>query len=287
MPTRRIALRPAVARPPQPSSAQQAGGRSLQRMHPLLRVQAAAGNRATIHLVRSAEAATIRRKLLLTPPGKGEASAFDRADELVQRLNSVSPAIEYKLTGQVLSYTVKDESALTYFDRAMQAFIDNAQSVPMRLITSKGYVGGGPLFADSFISAYVDLDDLLADDLYSFQSDLMHFLTERFHIKDYARQVGTNMGARFGGAHQAGKSAEAGMLQSLLNDPSIVFVYEESKPNGTWVNAFKSKANGFWVFQVVQRSQREVAGGKMWVKKKDGATASMDDFRKERAAAGP
>ena len=75
----------------------------------------------------------------------------------------------------------------------------------MRLITGKGYVGGGPLFADSFINAYVELDDLLADDIYSFQSDLLHFLTERFQVKDYAHLVGTNFSAQFSKAHQAGE----------------------------------------------------------------------------------
>lgn len=225
----------------------------------------------------------VQRKLELRPPGKGEASAFDRAQELVDRLNTISPAIQYELKGQDLQYTVKDEAALTYFDKSMKGFIDQPGVVPMRLITSKGYVAGGPLFADSFMSAYVDLDDLLADDIYSFQSDLLHFLTERFHVKDYDRKIGTDMDGQFPAAHRAGKDAEAAQLQSLFNDPSIAFNYEESKPNNTWVNAFKSADHGYRVFQVVRHSDREIAGGEMWVQKKDGTRVSMDDFRKERA----
>ena len=238
-------------------------------------------------------APSVQRKLEIRPPGKGEASAFDRAQELVDRLNTVSAAIQYELKGRVLSCTVKDAAALTHFDNVMKGFIDRAELVPMRLLTSKGYVGSGttfnPLFADMFTDAYVDLDDLLADDIFSFQSDLLHFLTERFHVKNYARRIGSwttrEFRAEFPKAHSAGKAAEAAQLQSLFNDPSVAFHYEERKPNNTWVNAFKSKAHGYLVFQVVHHVEREVAGGEMWVQKKDGKRVSMEDFRKERAAA--
>jgi hypothetical protein len=229
----------------------------------------------------------IQRKLALRPPGKGEASAFGRAKELVDRLNSLSPAIQYELKGQDLTYKVVDAPKLTHFDNAMKAFLDRADLVPMRLITARGYVAGGPLFADSFQDAYVDLDDLLADDVYSFQSDLLHFLTERFQVKDYERKIGTALGAEFPKAHRAGKVAEAAQLRALFADPSIVFSYEEEKPNHTWVNAFKSKTHDYLVFQVVRKSEREVAGGVMWVQKKDKTTVSIDDFRKERGTAGP
>lgn len=231
------------------------------------------------------EADYIRRKLELRPPGKGEASAFDRAQELVDRLNTVSPAIQYELKGQSLVYTVKDATQLTHFDNKMKDFIDRSALVPMRLINHQGLVGGGPLFADSFVSAYVDLDDLMADDLYSFQSDLLHFLTERFQVKDYDKKIGTNMDNKFDQAHRAGKAAEAEQLQALFNDPSIAFVYEETKANSTWVNAFKSKKESYWVFQTVKRSDKAIAGGQMWVQRKDGKRVSIDDFRKERGTA--
>ncbi len=229
----------------------------------------------------------VQRKLELRPPGKGEYSAFGRAQELIDRLNTISPAIQYELKGNTLTYKVKDAKALTYFDRQMKDFIDRAALVPMRLITHEGLVGGSTLVADSFVSAYVDLDDLMKDDIYSFQSDLLHFITERFQVKNYDKKIGTNIGPQFPAAHRAGKEAEAGLLRDIFKDPSIVFVYEETKPNGTWVNAFKSKDHGYWVFQVVRRLEKAVAGGEMWVRKKDGTKVSMDDFRKERAAAAP
>lgn len=232
-------------------------------------------------------AQTVQRKLELRPPGKGEASAFGRAQELIDRLNTISPAIQYQLAGRTITYTIVDASALTHFDKTMQSFIDRGELVPMRLINAKGQVGGSPLFADSFISAYVDLDDLMADDIHSFQSDLLHFLTERFTVKNYDTRIGTNMGPNFPKAHQAGKEAEAAQLRALFRDPSIVFIKEDLKPNQTWVNAFKSKKLGFWVFQVVKHADRPVAGGEMWVQRKDGTRATMEEFRKERAAAAP
>ena len=233
----------------------------------------------------------LQRKLQIRPPGKGEASAFDRAQELIDRLDTISPAISYELKGQDLEYKVKDATALTYFDKKMMWFIDHAQLVPMRLVTSAGYVGGNgnyqPVFADSFRTGYVDLDDLMKDDLVSFQSDLVHFLTERFQVKDYARRIGTNIQQSvFDKAHAAGKQAEAALLQDLLGDASIVFVYEETKANGKFVNFFKSVDEGYSVYQVTPPyEQREIVGGTMWVRKKDGTRLLLTDFLKERAAA--
>ena len=57
---------------------------------------------------------------------------------------------------------------MTTFDRQMQRFIDSGTMIPLRLIAATGLVQGAPggpfgvLLHDSFISAYLDLDDLLA-----------------------------------------------------------------------------------------------------------------------------
>ncbi|MBP8132841.1 MAG: DUF4157 domain-containing protein [Zoogloea sp.] len=257
------------------------GGRHLI-AHELTHVRQQANHRG-----QSGTTDAVQRKLELRPPGKGEASAFDRAQEFVDKLNTVSPAIQYALTGQALTCTVVDAATLTHFDKTMQGFIERGELVPMRLITAKGRVGGQALFGDSFRAAYVDLDDMLKDDIYSFQSDLLHFLTERFVVRNYDKKIGGNMDGLFKKAHRAGKDAEAAQLQALFNDPSIAFVYEDTQPNHTWVNAFKSKANGFWIFQVVKKSNLEVAGGEMWVRRKDGKRVSIDDFRKERGTAAP
>jgi len=225
---------------------------------------------------------SIDRTLEVRPPGKGEASAFPRRGELIDRLNKVSTAIQYRLEGRVIKYTLTPDQKLSFFDSQMVSFIDHASLIPMRLINAKGLVGGGALLADSFISGYVDLDDLMANDMYSFQSDLLHFLTERFQVKDYDRKIGTNFGRKFPSAHRKGKEAEAKQLQYLFNDPSVKFIYEESKASGAWVNAFKSTKEKYWVFQVIKNTNKAVAGGKMYVKTKDKKKMTIDEFRRVR-----
>ena len=235
---------------------------------------------------------SIQRVLEVRPPGRGEASAYGRRQELIDRLNTLSTAIQYWLDGDAIQYTVSDEAALTGFDRQMRAFVDRAEVVPMRLITSAGLVMGSSgyqtLVADSFTAGYVDLDDLLADDQYSFMSDIIHFLTERFHVPGYERMIGTPaLAARFDPAHRAGKEGEADFFRALLNDPSIYWVYDGVQPNGTWHNVFRSRDENYRVFQVVSRPGRAIAGGKMFVITSDGRRLTIDEFRAERGLAAP
>jgi hypothetical protein len=202
------------------------------------------------------------------PPGRGEGSAFDRRQELIDRLNAQSPAIQYRLDGREIRYDIIDATALTRFDRQVQGFIDRPELIPMRLTTGANRVGppGGPfttLLGDSLRAGYVDLDDLMADDDFSFRSDLVHFLTERFSIRNYARRIGAEVGdpshisaAEFQRGHRMGKDAEAALLQEFFNDPSIQFNYEETLPNGSWLNNFTSREHGYQVF----RSSEEQIG---------------------------
>jgi hypothetical protein len=242
---------------------------------------------------------SFQRVLEVRPPGRGEGSAFERRQELIDRLNTQSAAIQYRLDGRLIHYDVIDEGALTNFDRQMQRFIDRPELVPMRLTTGANLVGnpGGPfrtLLGDSLRAAYVDLDDIMADDDFSFRSDLVHFLTERFSVRNYARRIGAEAGdpafitaAEFSRGHQMGKNAEAALLQEFFNDPSIQFNYEEALANGSWLNNFTSRDHGYQVFQVVRGTNREIAGGEMFVRTRDGRRVTMEDFRAERAAAAP
>lgn len=232
---------------------------------------------------------SIRRKLQIKPPGKGEASAFDRVQELIDRLNSLSPAIKYQLNTNDLNYSLIDEKNLTGFDKQFKAFIDKPEVVPMRLINSQGLLKDGSgnftinVFADSAVTAYVDLDDLLADDVFSFQSDLVHFLTERFAIKNYDKRVGdASMGASavFDPAHKKGKDAEAEYLRDLLKDPSINFNYEEIKGT-TFINAFKSKTQGYRVFQIVKNFNKAIAGGNMFIQFKGEKMIPLADYLRD------
>ncbi|MCS6825256.1 MAG: DUF4157 domain-containing protein [Caldilinea sp.] len=234
--------------------------------------------------VQGAQPPAIQRVVEVRPPGRGEASAFDRRQELIDRLNALSPAIQYRLEGREIRYDVIDEAGLTNFDRQMQGFIDRPEIVPMRLITSSGRVDGAPLLVDSFIAGYVDLDDMLASDDLSFQMNLIHLLTERFRVRNYARRIGTDFSALFDRAHRAGLDAEAEMLRNVFNDPTIRFVYEETRPNGTDVFGFRS-AEGYSIFHVFRRAGRARRGGEVFVQTRDGRRLSVQDFLAERAAA--
>ena len=243
----------------------------------------------------------LRRKIDLKPPGKGEASAFDRVQELIDRLNKQSAAIQYTLEGNDLRYTIVDEASLSFFDRQMKKLIDEEQHVPLRLITKQGRISAGgrwvPVVGDNFLSGYVDLDDLMATDEQAFQDILIHFLTERFHVKPYKSVLNTDIEAlddaalrRFllGGiaAHRAGLEAEAARLQDVLLDPSIRWMYDEPKADGqTVVRGFYSTKEKYHVFLVFHNVKRELTSADMFVQKADGKRLSIEEFRKERVAA--
>ena len=228
----------------------------------------------------------IQRAVELRPPGAGEASAFERRQELIDRLNAQSPAIRYRLVGNSLNYDIVDAAALTNFDRQMSGFIDRAEVVPMRLITRGGYVSRGPAFVpllvDSLQLAYLDLDDTLASDDLSFQMNLIHLLVERFQVPDYERRIGTDMGAEFDQAHRAGLEAEAAHLREVIGDPTIRFNYVDPKPNGTLVFGFVSD-EGYHVFHVFRRrTGREEVGGHIFTQW-DGRRMTVEELRTERA----
>lgn len=257
---------------------QQAGGRPLQPPA----VGAAAGRDAP---------PSVQRVLEVKPPGPHDASAFDRRDLLIDRLNAQSPAIHYFLDGREIHATVVDAASLTEFDRRMKRFIDQPATLPMRLTSGADRVSDGhghfvPLMGDSFGSGNVDLDDLLADDDFSFRSDLVHFLTERASVPHYAQRVGSNLTkSELDRGHQLGKDAEAAVLQDFFHDPTIRFNYDGLQPNHKWLNNFVSHDHHYQVFQVVAHPDHDIAGGEMFVRTADGRRVSMDDFKAQRDAA--
>lgn len=258
-------------------------GRNALTAHELTHVvQQTGGSR-----LNKAHVPNIQRDVEVRPPGRGEASAFDRRQELIDRMNTLSAAIQYRLDGRRIAYDVIDEAGLTDFDRRMRDLIDRAEVVPMRLITSAGLVDGQPLWVDSLQEGYVDLDDLVASDDLSFKLNLIHLLVERFAVRNYEARIGmASVGAEWGRAHPIGLEAEAEHLRSLIGDPTIRFVYEETRPNGTDVFAYRS-AEGYWVFHVFRRGGRRVRGGLVFVQTRDGRRLTIDQLRAERAAAVP
>jgi len=274
------------------------------------------GNQAVMRLMRAQTAAQeseargsepkcpaqsrrLQREIEVRPPGRGEGSAFERREELIKRLNDQSPAIQYRLEGRTIRCVVIDEATLTHFDRQMQGFIDRPELVPMRLTTGANLVADEegdfmPMMLDSFSEAYLDLDDLLGDDDFSFQLDLVHILTERFAARNYAHRIGIPKEepgafsvAEANHAHEKGLDAETSLLADFFNDPSIEFNYQEDDVGrGTAVFNFRSRRHGYQIFHVIVGTGREITRGETFVRTRDGRRVTMDAFRAERAQAG-
>ena len=95
----------------------------------------------------------------------------------------------------------------------------------------------------------------------SFQLNLIHLLTERFRVRDYTRRIGTAFSdAEFDRAHRAGLEVETEFLRGVIGDPTLRFNYEETRPNGTNVFAFRSQ-EGYRVFHVFRHSGQLQRGG--------------------------
>ncbi|MEO8690134.1 MAG: hypothetical protein ABI611_18200 [Solirubrobacteraceae bacterium] len=238
-------------------------------------LQRAAGNRAATRV--------LSRAVEMRAPGRGEASAFERRDEFVARINGQTPGVLYELdAGNRLTYTVLDPAQVVNFDTKMMQFIDDTNLAPMRLITNNGLVGGQRLLIDSFDLAYVDLDDMLACSDLSFQLNLIHFLEERLAITDYASKIGTSIRG-FDRAHRAGLTAETEHLRSVVGDPTIEFVFEEDQGNGRVVFGYRSRPNHYRIFHIFTRRKGGVQGGDVFVLK-DGERRqiTIEEFLEER-----
>ncbi len=256
-------------------------------------------------------------KLEIRPPSRGIASAFDRKQELIDRLNQVSPGvIEYKLTGNLIEPTIRKEDELSYFDRTMNDFCNDPQTIPLLLAEDKpgnrfsvrGIAApfvGQKIIGDTFVNGAVDLDDLVKKtDIHAFQSILLHFLTERITVGKTPRAGGGNRTnyndqlaagslfrnemrsagtSRFQGIyHAAGHEAQAKHLQDLLGDPSIRYSTENRFVPGKPVSQlFHSKAEGYFVYLEISDKSR-VTSARFKVVTADKRRITLEAFLEER-----
>lgn len=227
---------------------------------------------------------TVRRVVELRPPWRGEASAFDHAQDLVDRSNAVVRASTFRRDGRTLLYEARSGTP-TAFERQMRAFVDRAEVLPMRLITSAGLSFGARVFVDEFVSGYVAMDDLLAGDDGSLQVNLVHILTERGRARNSARRIGTRCSRReFDRAHAAGIQSEAAVLQDVLGDPTLRFVHE--RDTGRSVSfTFRSDGGYRVVYRFAGSDRRAVRSGALTVQTADGRDLDIKAFVAERAAA--
>ena len=236
----------------------------------------------------------IARAVELRPPGKGEASAFDRVQELIDRLNQQSAAIQYRLDGNKLRYDVKDESALSIFDLQFRSYLDMDAMVPFRLITGKGRVPQGPdrlgrLIFDQFITGYVDLEDLLSTDRLAFQSIMIHILAERLGSPNYSKRIGGNTftGREVKATHEVGHQAQAFHFQGVFRDPSLQFIYAEAKPGNKSHMVFRSSEKKYEVFLVVSKLNEDISHAEVKVRDANHQWYTADDFLAKNITSAP
>jgi len=191
----------------------------------ILSLQRSAGNRAVMSALR------IDRKIEVRDVGRGEQSGFARVPEFIERLNGLSPSLNWKLEGRELVFEQTPDSTPTNFETQMMALVNQENVLPMRMTNRHGLLGDkasgfhDPVDGDAFTSGYVDIDDLLAGDDLGFQMLLVHFLTERAATSNYARRIGgTFSEAEFNRGHSLGIEAEAEILRAFFGDPSIRIV---------------------------------------------------------------
>jgi hypothetical protein len=208
-----------------------------------LQLQRTIGNRAT--------ARALQRVVRITAPRSG-ATAAGREQELVDRLNSVSTSVWWDLDGDRLQYWELVGIERSPFDERMIGYVDREDSIPLRLITRHGLsrdIGSGPglgtVFIDQLQEGYVDLDDMLACDDTSFQLNLIHFIEERFAVRNYERRIGTDMSAAFPRAHARGLREERDYLRDLLGDQDLRSARESGLSGGG--TRFSFRGDGYTV----------------------------------------
>ena len=282
----------------QPARGEVAAGQKPKRENTNPLWQTLAMNSASLHVSRVAP--TLQRVIEIRPPGRREASAFGRAQELLDRMNRVSRATHFRLDGQVLQFDEVAGGVMTNFETQVRDIMGLAAVIPLRLITSAGRsrVGGvfRPVWVDVYEAGYVDLDDLLASDDLSFQMNLLHLLRERARVTNYARRIGSrglrtddgagNLTPEFRRAHQRGLVAEAEFLQDALGDPTIRFLEERAGARGADQFVFRS-AERYHVIHEFRGNvtTTEVRGGSVFIITAAGVRQSVQDFLDARAAA--
>ena len=131
-------------------------------------------------------------------------------------------SVKFKFgAGGVLELENKKATGTDEFTKKMIAAINNPQNVELRLIVENDAV-----FIDSFGSGSVDSADMLVLSTTMFKASLIHFIVERFAVKDYEKNKSTTSAADFKKAHKAGLEAEEAFLKEIYPKKTIKFTTE-------------------------------------------------------------
>jgi hypothetical protein len=245
------------------------------------------------HVVQ--QTGTIQRTLEMRDVGRGEASGFARLPELLDRLNGISQGLTFAMSGQALTYQVREGGTLNHFDRQMMAFIDQPAVIPLRLTNRHGLLGDrghgfhNRVDVDAWTSGYVDIDDLLSSDDLGLQSVLVHFIRERSATSNYARRIGGSNFTRpeFNRVHALGIEAEAELLRDYFNDPTIRIVNDSPSP--TIRRVFRNSRGDLIRrrVRIGRGDERGVDAMSIDVRTRDGRTHTAEEYRQILAAAQP
>ena len=111
------------------------------------------------------------------------------------------------------------------YARKMILAVNDSQTVKLRLIKKDKVV-----FIDSFASGKVDYDDAFKLSQSMFKLFLLHYVVERFAIKDYEKDKATASSTDFQKAHKEGLSSQTEYLKQLFPGKTIKFKSEGLAP---------------------------------------------------------
>ncbi|MBI3468418.1 MAG: hypothetical protein HY000_35905 [Planctomycetes bacterium] len=160
--------------------------------------------------------------------------------QLIDRLNHLNPrAITYRLAGDILRCDVHNAALLQEFDRDMMRYIGARQGgvdapggdheIPIRVVARTRE------FVDAHALGTVDLVDLLDASDFSFCSNVLHILEERWQTPDYQRRR-----VVFNRPHREAINQEVEYLRGVLGDPTLRFIGEYDRASSVYVVAFQT-----------------------------------------------
>jgi Domain of unknown function (DUF4157) len=247
------------------------------------------------HVVQHRERGEVRavhRRVEIRDVGRGEQSGFARVPELIDRLNKVANGLVFLLDeNSNLAYVDNPYGTTTEFEKRMKDFIDSGTPIRLRITNKSGLLPDDTgtftqtVDVDDYESGYVDIDDLLADDDLTLQTDLVHFLTERAVTKDYTRRIGTDFSkAEFDRGHAAGIAAETKVLQDFFEDNTIRFVREPATSTGI-ARIWTANGGKDTIRSRFRDSPGGLESGFIDVQLSDGRLMSATEYRDFRAKA--
>ena len=224
--------------------------------------------------------------------------AFTRKDELTKRLNDLADPFKFKWAPvpkepDKFQLVCTGSSPKTRFQKYMKEYADpKTQVIPMRFVFGEDVV-----CEDSFLTAAVDLDDLMAADDIGFQAILMHLLEERNVNKDYVNGIlngpkpdDLTKDQNYRRSHQAAREQEAALFQDIFHDPTIVPPpLSFCPPSGKYEIKYRSK-EGWTIVELIEKPHAPVAEMNVWVvtgTAQKGETQKADDFAETRAGLPP